>query len=90
MELEKPSSLPSGKKPPEHLYHYTSIDGLEGILSKRSFWASQIHFLNDIQEFKYSFDIFEKILSELRKELQTDLTASSGITCSVPLNQKNY
>lgn len=40
-----------------------------GILATRSLWASQIHFLNDTQEFKYSVDIFKKVLSKLRKEL---------------------
>lgn len=66
--MEKLSSLPSGKDLPEHLYHYTSIDGLEGILTRRSLWAGQIHFLNDSQEFKYSIDILKKVLSEFRKK----------------------
>jgi hypothetical protein len=69
MELEKPNSLLCGKNPPEHLYHYTSIHGLKGILTERSVWASQIHFLNDVQEFKYSLSILEKVLDELLKEL---------------------
>lgn len=42
---------------------------MKGILGKNSLWASQIHFLNDTQEFKYSIGIFEKVLAELRKEL---------------------
>jgi hypothetical protein len=67
-EFEKPNSLPYRKDPPEHLYHYTSIDGLERILTERCLWASQIHFLNDVQEFKYSLYIFEKVLAELLKE----------------------
>ena len=79
-ELEKLDVLLCGKAPPRHLYHYTSINGLEGILGKRSLWASQIHFLNDTQEFKYSFDIFEKVLLELRKELPVGLIPALGPT----------
>jgi len=56
--------------PPERLYHYTSIEGVEGILSKRSLWASQIHFLNDTQEFRYSFDILRKLIPEFRDRFQ--------------------
>lgn len=67
--MEKLSFLPSERKPPEHLYHYTSIDGVKGILGENSLLASQIHFLNDTQEFKYSISIFQKVLAELRKEL---------------------
>jgi hypothetical protein len=63
------SSFPSAKKPPEHLYHYTSIEGVMGILDKRSLWASQIHFLNDSQEFKYALRIFEKVLAELQGKI---------------------
>jgi hypothetical protein len=58
------------KKPPERLYHYTSIDGLKGILDSHCLWASQIHFLNDTQEFNYSFDILRKLISEFNANLQ--------------------
>jgi len=68
MEMEK-LSLPSGKLPPKDLYHYTSIDGVKGILGENCLWASQIHFLNDTQEFKYSISILDKVLAELQKEL---------------------
>jgi hypothetical protein len=37
-------------------------------LTKHSLWASQIHFLNDTQEFKYAVHILKEVLSELRKE----------------------
>lgn len=57
------------KNPPERLYHYTSIEGLKGILESRCFWASRIHFLNDTQEFKYSFDILKKVISEFLERL---------------------
>jgi Protein of unknown function (DUF2971) len=36
---------------PEILYHYTSQDGLIGMLNKKTIWASKIHYLNDSKEF---------------------------------------
>lgn len=82
--MEQLNSLPSEKKPPEHLYHYTSIDGVKGILNENCLWASQIHFLNDTQEFKYSISILEKVLAELRKELPEKTTWTRAIEISTP------
>lgn len=39
------------------LYHYTSADGLLGILSTGTLWATQIRFLNDIAEFTFARDV---------------------------------
>lgn len=72
------------KKPPERLYHYTSIDGLKGILDSRCLWASQIHFLNDTKEFNYSFDILMELISGLKANLQR----KRGIPVP-PLRMKN-
>jgi hypothetical protein len=53
---------------PEYLYHYTSIDGLHGIVTNRSIWASMVHYLNDAAELKTAISIFEEILTrELRQ-----------------------
>jgi hypothetical protein len=59
----------SRKNPPQHLYHYTSIVGLKGILESRSIWATMIYFLNDLQEFKYATTILEEVLSERQAKL---------------------
>jgi hypothetical protein len=59
-------------KPPDHLYHYTSIEGVKGILEKRLLQASEIHFLNDTQEFKYSANILNEIVSTLREKFPPD------------------
>jgi hypothetical protein len=34
------------------LYHYTTQDGLLGILEKQEFWATDVRFLNDTEEFE--------------------------------------
>src|SRR5437764_13601949 len=43
--------------PPLQLYHYTSIEGLRGILTTRELWASAAQYLNDAKEFKLAIDI---------------------------------
>jgi hypothetical protein len=57
------------KRPvPDYLYHYTSIDGLHGIIKDRSIWASMIHYLNDAAELKTAISICREILTkELRQ-----------------------
>jgi hypothetical protein len=89
-ELEKLNSHPSEKTPPEHLYHYTSIDGLEGILTKRSLWASQIHFLNDTQEFKYAVHILKEVLSGLREEYPITWSRVALGPCPPPSEPKEF
>jgi hypothetical protein len=39
------------------LYHYTSTEGLLGILSTGTLWATQIRFLNDSAEFTFARDL---------------------------------
>lgn len=45
--------------PPTNLYHYTNQKGLLGILSSNSLWLTNIHYLNDSKEFKYTFQTFQ-------------------------------
>jgi hypothetical protein len=47
---------------PYELYHYTDARGLLGILTNKSFWATDINFLNDAMELKYASDLIDKIL----------------------------
>jgi hypothetical protein len=48
------------------LYHYTTQAGLLGIIRDRTLWASSILHLNDASEFKYAFDIAQRIASEAK------------------------
>lgn len=55
---------------PEHstdddlqLYHYTTIDGLKGIIKNRSMWLTHTSTLNDPTELKYGKEIILKILN---------------------------
>jgi hypothetical protein len=41
----------------QHLYHYTSIRGVEGIINNKAVWASILHFMNDSAEWGYALDL---------------------------------
>jgi hypothetical protein len=55
------------------LYHYTTAEGLQGIITSKSVWASDYRFLSDTAEFNYGLSIFEKIFDRLAKELPSDV-----------------
>ncbi len=46
--------------PGERLYHYSSFNGLLGIVESRSLWASDIRYMNDSAELKHTADLIRK------------------------------
>jgi hypothetical protein len=44
------------------LYHYTTADGLHGIVASKTIWASDYRFMNDSTEFNYGLAIFDEVL----------------------------
>lgn len=45
---------------PATLYHYTDMNGLLGIVKKRTLWATEIHYLNDSKEYAYAARLLEE------------------------------
>ncbi|MEM5481062.1 DUF2971 domain-containing protein [Pseudoalteromonas fuliginea] len=55
----------------EYVYHYTSADGLKGILESKSLWATNAEYLNDFREIKEGIDTINSLrqgLSEFSQE----------------------
>jgi hypothetical protein len=50
---------------PEELWHYTSLNGFEGIVGSHRLWATDVRFLNDRTEFIHSRRIAEKLVAEM-------------------------
>ena len=50
--------------PPDVIWHYTSLDGLKGILSSRSLWMTNAQYMNDVTELIYGAKI---VLQELQR-----------------------
>jgi Protein of unknown function (DUF2971) len=72
------------------LAHYTNANGLAGILSTRTIWATNIRFLNDSREFLHAVDLAQCYLkdmpqinptdSALKLQLQQSLESMHGTT----------
>lgn len=58
---------------PKPLWHYTGINALHSILSKRKIWFSQAIFLNDSSEMKYAVDLIEEIIKGKIQILSSDI-----------------
>jgi hypothetical protein len=54
---------------PEILYHYTTQDGLLGILNDSKIWATDILYLNDETEFKYSIGLMKERIKKIVKPI---------------------
>ena len=55
----------------QKLYHYTTQEGLLGIVKSRSLWTTSILHLNDSSEFNYAFSV-------VRRRLESKLEAAKG------------
>jgi len=58
------------------LYHYTSVEGLLGILDNRTIWVTKSDFLNDYSELVYLRQVYAELLDRLKAE--RDEMAESG------------
>ncbi len=54
---------------PKLLYHYTTLEGLKGIIENRSIWFSHISTLNDPLELQYGRQL---ILEEINKHIEIE------------------
>lgn len=48
---------------PGKLWHYTSIQGFQGIVASKTIWAADLRFLNDREEFIHTRNIAKKIVA---------------------------
>ncbi len=58
------------QRPATTLYHYTSAEGLIGIVESKSLWASGIHYLNDTAGYKHAVSIVRDFVT---RELASNL-----------------
>lgn len=52
------------------IYHYTSVDGIIGILRNKELWFTNIYFLNDNQELFYTYKLIDEVTKEIKKDLK--------------------
>jgi len=69
--------LSRAQRPTAPLYHYTTFQGLQGILKNRSFWATEVAYLNDGTERTYARQALESLFAS--HENQHPGTAVSAV-----------
>ncbi|MGH1432782.1 MAG: DUF2971 domain-containing protein [Neptuniibacter sp.] len=57
----------------DRLYHYTSVEGLKGILDNESLWTTQIQYMNDSKEFSHAVDIAFQIIKRKKYNAEEGL-----------------
>ena len=64
--------------PPAVLYHYTSAEGLLGMVQNNALWATQVQYMNDEREWHHAVDLGRQILKTRAHSalgLQSDMAA---------------
>jgi len=59
--------------PETHLYHYTTQEGLKGIIDNNEIWCTHTQFLSDPSEYSYAVKILSKLIDDrIEKEGDED------------------
>src|SRR5882724_7991667 len=75
-EVVKPKQQPSTGL----LFHYTTADGLKGIIEKNELWATSAYFLNDSAEITYGCGLLKEVLDEwVAKNLRPEESLTLGL-----------
>jgi hypothetical protein len=51
------------------LYHYTTADGLKGIVENDELWATSAYYLNDSTEIMYGYQLIDEALEAWQKKV---------------------
>ena len=54
------------------LYHYTTQEGLLGIIRSKTVWASNVHYLNDSKEFRHAIELANRLAWSSANESKED------------------
>lgn len=73
MDLDSPNSRSlqeyiSQTSPPKNLFHYTSTNGLIGIISNKTIWATHTEFLNDKKEIIQAINQTKNAIENIRRK----------------------
>lgn len=68
---------------PENLYHYTSSNGLMGIIGTEAFhtgkiWATKIQYMNDGSELQHGFEQIKKEIETQKKYIRDEIEVQDG------------
>ncbi len=60
------------RTPPKIIYHYTTQDGLLGILRESALWATKIQYLNDTSELIEAMHVADTMVTQFLRQLDID------------------
>jgi hypothetical protein len=63
---------------PPRLYHYTSQQGLIGILSSHTLWSTRIQYLNDSTKFQYTLGLLKNSIYARRELIKAKTSMDSA------------
>ncbi len=71
----------SFEPPPDTiLFHYTSAEGLKGIIESNELWATSAYYLNDAAEMFYGYNVLKEVLDQwLRKNSRSEDSITLGL-----------
>jgi hypothetical protein len=62
------------------LYHYTSAEGLKGIIENNELWATSAYYLNDSAEMFYGYRVLKEVLDDwLSKNSRSEDSITLGL-----------
>lgn len=67
-----PSRAAFESRPPEHLFHYTDLEGVKGIFTSRTLWLSKFTASNDISEILLAIDHFKSFVEHKADEITSE------------------
>lgn len=60
------------------LYHYTTADGLKGIVENDELWATSAYYLNDSTEIMYGYQLIDEALGVWRTKVNSPEDSMAG------------
>jgi len=66
-------AIPAPREPLRRLHHYTTLNGLLGITSSHSLWASDVRYMNDASELSYAADFVSEIVTETLAKVENEV-----------------
>lgn len=81
-------ALNAAPPPSGRLYHYTTIEGVYGIVDSKTLQATNSRYLNDASEVRFALDLIRKELRKRRKSV--NVLSKEGIFYKNLTNRIGY
>lgn len=80
---------PASICPDTRLFHYTRLNGFRGILASGHLWATEYHYLNDMDEFRFVEELVPEAVQELSLEAECEAYVSAVLVRKIQEQSDN-